>query len=361
MKNIVKSFMGKKAVIQLLVGAVAFFMSTELRSQTLVTLSPSADVEVWADNPTLNYGSAPSMATSPATWQGVDHIKRGLIKFDLSSIPSGAIVSDVKLRLYHITTAAFARTLAVHKASTSWTESGATWANFGNSFDATSSATDNFSWPSDLNGVWDLTNDVQDMVNGTISNNGWVIKDNSEATYQNFYWNFATKENVTTAIRPVLEVTYTVAANLSVSASVPTICDGASSILTATGGTNYTWSPSTGLNSTTGAVVTATPNTTTTYTVTADVGGSSTSETLTVTVNSLPTVSLSAVKATSGCNGEIATTVTGNSLSYSWSGPSSFTSTNKDLTNLCAGIYNLDVTDANGCTVLDTIDVNDCN
>jgi len=47
-----------------------------------------------------------------------------------------------------------------------------------------------------------------------------------------------------------------------------TICPGVSSTLTTTGATNYTWTPATGLNSTTVASPIASPMTTTTYTVT---------------------------------------------------------------------------------------------
>jgi hypothetical protein len=49
------------------------------------------------------------------------------------------------------------------------------------------------------------------------------------------------------------------------------------------------------------------------------------------------------------CNGSISTTVTGGIglLSYSWTGPYGYTSTNADINGLCAGTYNLSVTDAN--------------
>lgn len=53
------------------------------------------------------------------------------------------------------------------------------------------------------------------------------------------------------------------------------ICAGASTTLTATGATTYTWSPATGLSSTTGASVIATPTATTTYTVTGTSAGTS--------------------------------------------------------------------------------------
>ncbi len=52
------------------------------------------------------------------------------------------------------------------------------------------------------------------------------------------------------------------------------------------------------------------------------------------------------------CDGSITTSVSGGVLpySYSWSGPNSFTSTQQNISALCAGNYQLSVTDANGCT-----------
>jgi hypothetical protein len=65
------------------------------------------------------------------------------------------------------------------------------------------------------------------------------------------------------------------------------------------------------------------------------------------------------------CNGQnsgsIAITVAGGTpaLSYSWTGPSSYTSTNKDLTALATGTYTVTVTDSQGCQYTSTgINVN---
>lgn len=55
---------------------------------------------------------------------------------------------------------------------------------------------------------------------------------------------------------------------LVVTASKNPICEGETATLTATGGTNYTWTPSLALNTTTGGVVLANPINTTTYTLT---------------------------------------------------------------------------------------------
>src|SRR6267378_4426377 len=70
-----------------------------------------------------------------------------------------------------------------------------------------------------------------------------------------------------------------------------TICDGQqTATLTANGATSYSWTPSTGLSSTIGSTVIASPNTTTSYSV---IGlGCPSPATSTVTVNSQPIISI---------------------------------------------------------------------
>jgi len=64
------------------------------------------------------------------------------------------------------------------------------------------------------------------------------------------------------------------------------ICSGTSTTLTATGGTSYSWAPSTGLSCTSCATTTASPTATTTYTVTGiSTAGCPNSATVTVSVN----------------------------------------------------------------------------
>lgn len=77
-------------------------------------------------------------------------------------------------------------------------------------------------------------------------------------------------------------------ASLSISPTSAVTCQGSSISLTASGGTTYTWTPSTGLNTTTGSTVIATPQTTTTYTVTSTVGSCTASASKTVTVLTTP-------------------------------------------------------------------------
>lgn len=60
------------------------------------------------------------------------------------------------------------------------------------------------------------------------------------------------------------------------------------------------------------------------------------------------------------CDGSITPNVSGGtgSVTYSWTGPNSYTSSQANITGLCVGTYTLCVTDANGCTSCSSATVN---
>jgi gliding motility-associated-like protein len=105
------------------------------------------------------------------------------------------------------------------------------------------------------------------------------------------------------------------------------VCAGNSVTLTAVGATNYTWSPATGLNTTTGATVIATPATTTTYTVTGSGGCTTCTATTTVTVNPIPNVSVTPA-APSICSGQSTTLTASGATTYTWSPATGLNTTN---------------------------------
>ncbi len=93
------------------------------------------------------------------------------------------------------------------------------------------------------------------------------------------------------------KTTFSIAANtgvniLNISPANPSICNGKSVNLTATGGNGtYAWSPSTGLSATTGVTVSANPVTSTLYTVTSTTsGGCPLTKDVNVVVNDTPVV-----------------------------------------------------------------------
>ena len=100
-------------------------------------------------------------------------------------------------------------------------------------------------------------------------------------------------------------------------ASPISICNGVAGTLTATGATTYTWSPSLGLSATTGAIVTANPSVTSTYTVTGIAStGCTGSTTVVVTISGLPVININPISI---CNGSTGTLTASGATTYTWS------------------------------------------
>lgn len=120
-----------------------------------------------------------------------------------------------------------------------------------------------------------------------------------------------------TGCKDTAKVTVTVA--LMSATGTATICKGASVVLQAVGGTEYSWSPSAGLSSTTIANPTATPGSTTTYVVRIKNKDCEVLDTVIVTVvdNIKPTIS----GVTQACAGDtILLTASNGGTTYEWSG-----------------------------------------
>jgi uncharacterized repeat protein (TIGR01451 family) len=137
--------------------------------------------------------------------------------------------------------------------------------------------------------------------------------------------------------------------NPNITVNSPTICAGMTAMLTATGATTYSWAP--------GGVVApsiaVSPASTTTYTVTGSSGSCSSTALSTVTVNPVPVVSLTPSPTNCGaCTGSITTSTLAGST-FSWTGPSGYTSTVMNPSNLCAGVYTV-VANRMGCSSTNT-------
>lgn len=157
-------------------------------------------------------------------------------------------------------------------------------------------------------------------------------------------------------------VTLGVLSNPSVSASAvsPSICNGSSTVLNASGATTYTWSPSTGLSSTIGSSVTASPTVSTVYTVVGSFAtGCTRSATVAVSVNSNPVVIASATASTICLGSGTQLSATGSST-YSWSpstGLSSTTGSSVTASPTSTITYTVTGTSGNGCTSSSTVTV----
>lgn len=124
------------------------------------------------------------------------------------------------------------------------------------------------------------------------------------------------------------------------------VCLGSSIVLTATGADNYTWNN--------GVVngVSFEPSATQTYTVTGeDANGCENTDDVTVTVNSLPVVDLGEDSTICANHAPITLDAGAGFSNYSWS-TGALTQT---ISVSFSGVYNVTVTDANGCQDTDAI------
>lgn len=131
-------------------------------------------------------------------------------------------------------------------------------------------------------------------------------------------------------------------------AASQTICSGGSATLSASGATNYTWSPATNLSSVNNGTVTANPPSTTVYTLNGN-NGSCSAAPITVTVNVVtsPTVT---VNSATICPGATATLTASGATSYTWGPATNLSSTNGSVVTANPGstmVYTVSGTIAN--------------
>ncbi len=147
--------------------------------------------------------------------------------------------------------------------------------------------------------------------------------------------------------------TVTVISNLvaSITPANPAICAGTSITLSASGGNSYVWSS--GQNT---ASIIVSPLVDTDYTVTVSGGGNCTADaTVTVVVNATPVAAVSPATQ-SVCEGTSATLIASGGVNYTWNtGDNTAQITVSPTTNT---IYDVVVTDANGCTAAASGSVN---
>ncbi|MBK6984858.1 MAG: gliding motility-associated C-terminal domain-containing protein [Bacteroidetes bacterium] len=143
-------------------------------------------------------------------------------------------------------------------------------------------------------------------------------------------------------------VSVTVNAQPTVAVANASICSGNSTILTATGATNYTWMPGGQLTNT----VSVNPGSTTIYTITGATGTCTTSTNATVNVTSTPTLVANSVTI---CPGQTATLTASGATTYTWN-PGNISGTTYTIAP--ASNTTVSVVGANGtCTTAATVSV----
>jgi len=188
------------------------------------------------------------------------------------------------------------------------------------------------------------------MAGGTPTN---AITQNTSVTYttagvKTITLTVANGTGTTTATK---SITITATPTVATSITNTTICSGNSVVVNLTGATTYTWLPSGS-----GTTSTLSPTSTTIYTVTGSNGGcTSAPKNFTITVNTSPTVAVTASSA-SLCAGQSATLTASGATTYAWL-PGSQTTTVIAVTPTTNTTYT--VTGSNGtCSSSKTISIN---
>ncbi len=173
-----------------------------------ITLQPGAadgkDAYVYENTPTNNYN----------TW-GLDigtitgpKIYRSYLQFDLSSVPSTAVIVDAKLGLYYswswLTTWFY---IGLYEVTDSWGEDTITW----NNQPASSSVEETIIYvpvsPTSGFKYWYIGDLVKAWYDGSISNYGMVLRDNNESSVQGSA-SFSSSDHLNISEHPILEIDY---------------------------------------------------------------------------------------------------------------------------------------------------------
>lgn len=149
--------------------------------------------------------------------------------------------------------------------------------------------------------------------------------------------------------------------DISFSPENPELCPDGSVEITATGGTTYTWSPTTGLDNPNDSVVNAGPENTTTYTITGtDSNGCTNTAEVTATILDLPEVDAGEDLEICPGTGIELNGSSADAVSFSWSPDESLddpTVSNPFATPDNTTTYTLEVTDENGCNNTDDVTI----
>jgi hypothetical protein len=142
---------------------------------------------------------------------------------------------------------------------------------------------------------------------------------------------------------------------VTISPAAPiSFCEGLSATLTANGAVSYSWSPATGLSSSTGSPVLASPSVTTTYTVTGTgLNGCTNTATKTITILPAPDATITPAGYIDICQDDtVYFSAKAGYANYVWllyGGPFQ-TGASNTASTFTGGYYTLRVTDASGCT-----------
>lgn len=197
----------------------------------VVMLPASRDNTMWEDGANISNGAGESLFAGKTS---IETLRRALLSFDLTAIPSGSTITSVTLTLHCTRSASLANPVSLHPALASWGEgtsvalgeggngTAATpgdatwryrsypdveWSTLGGDFATTSAVTlvvaeGAYIWSSPS-----MASDVQGWLVNPSTNFGWAVRGNEDEIQT--AKRFASREHSDPLLRPLLEVQYT--------------------------------------------------------------------------------------------------------------------------------------------------------
>lgn len=169
------------------------------------TFSATADAALDSGHPSLNDGAGTVMP--------LDTTMDGIVRFDISSIPTvGSTITSAVLTMT-VTAVGKAddqKLYSVYRVLTDWLENTVTWNNPGSvaGVNYASTATATIIITGTRSYTWDVTDDVIAYINGSATNRGWRISWVNNLTGNIESATLGTRENATAGNRPALQVDY---------------------------------------------------------------------------------------------------------------------------------------------------------
>lgn len=195
---------------------------TCILTATPVTTVVVADTTVRQGSPATAGGALTSLTVSSAAAAN----QRAYARFDLAqchpAIPASATVRVATMRLFSTALPAACRTIDVFRVTATWAEATVTWNTqpFGTTINnpASGSRTDSFNvgTPAGCENLTnnayvtgaDVTTDVAAFVAGSVTNFGWMLRDDTEGSATVRTWTAASKDLGTLARAPQLVVSW---------------------------------------------------------------------------------------------------------------------------------------------------------
>jgi len=163
------------------------------------------DTMVLTEAPDINYGNYQYFSIGNLS---VSILGRVYIQFDLSTLPSNAIIVSANMKLYQYdTTGTESFSIGVHQVTAGWLEDTITWNNQPSYLAIPESIVDitvgDTTWLS-----WDIGTLLQKWVDGTDANYGVILKDTDEPIGSTYIRCYTSDYTTDSTLAPKLEITY---------------------------------------------------------------------------------------------------------------------------------------------------------